>query len=185
MESAASESASRSTPSMVTREPLRIRIPTDVPTCKNNLLEWLSLLVEEMNESSQSGITHCWDSTKLSTAWNHDVQAEALRRAEEIFPNLVRAQAVQNLYDRFEHASVSGTRRRDGSGRGSCSLRGRRIGWAGSRSGWRMMRGPQIEPDARTDMGWTTGFWARRTGWPRQILGRRDVPPHRVLGRTD
>ena len=163
-----------------------------MPTCKNNLLEWLSLLVEEMNESSQSGITHCWDSTKLSTAWNHDVQAEALRRAEEIFPNLVRAQAVQNLYDRFEHASVSGTRRRDGSGRGSCSLRGRRIGWAGSRSGWRMMRGPQIEPDARTwggpqDFGlggqggrarfWgdvtspRTGFWGGRT----KIIFVRDL----------
>ena len=42
----------------------------------------------------QAGIAHCWETTQLLRAWEHGVQAEAMQRAGEIFPNLVRATAV-------------------------------------------------------------------------------------------
>ena len=76
------------------KDPSEIRVPSDVPTCKKNLFIWLSRSVTELNSLERSTMTHCWDSTDLSQAWNSDMQDEALSKYTEIFPNLVGAQVV-------------------------------------------------------------------------------------------
>ena len=53
--------------------PEKIKIPADVPTCKSNLFEWLSTVVDQCNED-QSGIIHCWEKTDLLKAWDRAVQ---------------------------------------------------------------------------------------------------------------
>ena len=52
-----------------------------MPTCKRNLMEWLSTVCEEMNQKHTSEIVRMWAATKLTKAWDRDVQAEALTRA--------------------------------------------------------------------------------------------------------
>jgi hypothetical protein len=77
------------------KDPSEISIPSDVPSCKENLFRWLSTLVTEINSLPSSTITHCWESTQLSRAWDVAVQFEAVGRATELFPNLVRAHVVR------------------------------------------------------------------------------------------
>ena len=58
-----------------------VAVPADVPTCKTNLFKWLSAAVDELNKD-RAGIVHCWEKTKLLSAWEGTVQAEAARRAD-------------------------------------------------------------------------------------------------------
>jgi len=69
-------------------EPEEIKVPMDVVTCKNNLLEWLSQSVDRLNEDT-SGVKHCWEKTELLRAWEHNVQVEASGKAKELFANLI------------------------------------------------------------------------------------------------
>ena len=71
---------------------MALRVPADVPTCKKNLFTWLSKTVDLLNED-KSGVSHCWEETKLLQAWDHPVQVEATRRLSELFPKL----AVQGI----------------------------------------------------------------------------------------
>ena len=45
----------------------------NIPTCKKNLIEWLSQSVDELNQD-QASIVHCSKNTDLLRAWDHDVQ---------------------------------------------------------------------------------------------------------------
>ena len=63
-------------------------MPCDVPGCKTNLFQWLSQIVDEMNQEDQAGVRHCWANTELLQAWDHDVQVEAASKARQLFPNL-------------------------------------------------------------------------------------------------
>ena len=65
-----------------------VRVPSDVKTCKKNLVRWLAAAFTEMNESFQSTVVHAWDETELSRAWEKQVQTEALVKASSLFPNL-------------------------------------------------------------------------------------------------
>ena len=69
-------------------EPSNINIPSDVPTCRRNLFEWLSKSVDHLNETDKAGMVHCWEKTNLLKAWEHKVQIEAMHKARDIFPNL-------------------------------------------------------------------------------------------------
>ena len=41
-----------------------------------------------MNKAeSREGLVHCWETTKLSKAWERGVQAEAMLKAASNFPN--------------------------------------------------------------------------------------------------
>ena len=71
-----------------------IKIATDVPTCKTNLFKWLSDTVAEMMADCQANMKKAWDHTKLSRAWEHEVQVEAVSRASEIFDNFVPSSVV-------------------------------------------------------------------------------------------
>ena len=64
-----------------------LTVPADVKTCKENLFTWLSDSVDQLN-LDQTGVAHCWESTRLLEAWERPVQAEALRKATDLFPNL-------------------------------------------------------------------------------------------------
>ena len=64
-----------------------IKVPADVPSCKKNLFEWLSQVVD-MLKDDKDGIVHCWEKTKLLRAWDRSVQVEAFTKKEELFPNL-------------------------------------------------------------------------------------------------
>ena len=70
-------------------------MPSDVPTCKNNLFKWLSQVVDQLNQDT-SRVLHCWEETQLLRAWERIVQIEASSRAKEIFPKLVTAQLVED-----------------------------------------------------------------------------------------
>ena len=65
-----------------------VKIPSDVPTCKRNLFEWLSASVDHFNQNAKNGIVHCWEQTTLLTAWESSKQMEAMLKARELFPNL-------------------------------------------------------------------------------------------------
>ena len=66
------------------KDPSEIKIPADVPTCKKNLFRWLSEVCAEMNSTAGSNITHCWEKTKLTKAWEHLVQLTRLRLACDV-----------------------------------------------------------------------------------------------------
>ena len=65
-------------------EPSEVKVPSDVPTCKTNLVEWLSAAYTEINESSQSVVVKAWEDTKLSMAWDRTVQGEALAKQHSL-----------------------------------------------------------------------------------------------------
>ena len=46
---------------------------SDVPTCKKNLFEWLSVSVDHLN-NNKAGVRHCWEQTLLLKAWERNVQ---------------------------------------------------------------------------------------------------------------
>ena len=81
--------------------------PSDVPTCKTNLFKWLSAAVDELNKDG-AGIVHCWTKTKLLRAWEGPVQAEAARRAEELFPNLSDGDFLPADFKEDEEAGFMG-----------------------------------------------------------------------------
>ena len=64
-----------------------MKLPNDVPTCKRNLLGWLSSSVDHFNEC-KSAVVHCCESTKLLQAWDKRVQVTAISRSKEIFPSI-------------------------------------------------------------------------------------------------
>ena len=55
----------------------------------------------------RSNITHRWDTTKLTEAWTHDVQAEAASRVKELFPNLVQGNTLMPHWGRAMAVSSS------------------------------------------------------------------------------
>ena len=55
----------------------------------------------------RSNITHRWDTTKLTEAWTHDVQAEAASRVKELFPNLVQGNTLMPHWGRATAVSSS------------------------------------------------------------------------------
>ena len=67
--------------------PEAIKVPADVPSCKKNLLEWLSQVVDTLKDDA-AGIVHCWEKTELLRAWDRSVQVEAFSKMNELFPNL-------------------------------------------------------------------------------------------------
>ena len=75
-----------------------VNLPSDVPTCKKNLFCWLSDSVENFSNQKQR-VVHCWNQTELMKAWDASVQNEALMRAGEVFPNMVRAELVRGEAD--------------------------------------------------------------------------------------
>lgn len=89
------------------KDPSEIIIPSDVPTCKKNTFRWLSEVCAELNSMPRSNITHCWDTTKLTEAWTHDVQAEAASRVKELFPNLVQGNTLMPHWGRATAVSSS------------------------------------------------------------------------------
>ena len=84
-----------------------VNVPADVPTCKTNLFKWLSAAVDELNKD-RAGILHCWEKTKLLRAWEGTVQAEAARRAEELFPNLSDGDFLPADFKEDEEAGFMG-----------------------------------------------------------------------------
>ena len=63
-----------------------MKIPSNVKTCRLNLFTWLSEAASRMrDEEGAKGIVHCWGSTQLLRAWDHEVQQEAARMASELF----------------------------------------------------------------------------------------------------
>lgn len=68
-------------------KPEDIKVPADVPTCKKNLFEWLSLGVAQLNED-KAGIVHCWEKTDLLKAWDRATQVEASGKVKELFKNI-------------------------------------------------------------------------------------------------
>ena len=65
----------------------KINIPADVPTCKKNLFQWLSLTVSLLNNDKNS-VAHCWAQTDLLCAWEREKQIEATRQVKDLFPNV-------------------------------------------------------------------------------------------------
>ena len=59
-----------------------------MPTCKTNLVEWLSAAYTEINESSQSVVVKAWEDTKLSMVWDRTVQGEALAKQHTLFKRI-------------------------------------------------------------------------------------------------
>ena len=84
----------------------QVTVPSDVPTCKTNLFKWLSAAVDELNKDG-TGILHCWTKTKLLRAWEGPVQAEAARRAEELFPNMSNGDFLPADFKEDEEAGFS------------------------------------------------------------------------------
>jgi hypothetical protein len=76
-------------------KPTEIAIPSDVPTLKKKLVEWLSASVVEANMDT-SRAHKCWQATTLLSAWDRTVQNEARSKATELFPNI---EDVQILID--------------------------------------------------------------------------------------
>jgi hypothetical protein len=111
--------------------PEEVQVPADVPTCKENLFKWLSAAVDMLN-LDQVGIAHCWETTQLLRAWEHGVQAEAMQRASEIFPNLVRATALTVHQDSRSATRATRTRRPASLAHPLCSPRTTRSGWSTS-----------------------------------------------------
>ena len=68
-------------------DPKDIKVPADVPSCKKNLFQWLSHVVDMLKDDKE-GIVHCWEKTKLLCAWDRSVQVEAFTKKGELFPNL-------------------------------------------------------------------------------------------------
>ena len=63
-----------------------MKIPSNVKTCRLNLFTWLSEAASRMrDEEGAKGIVHCWGSTQLLRAWDHEVQQEAAKMASELF----------------------------------------------------------------------------------------------------
>ena len=85
----------------------QVTVPSDVPTCKTNLFKWLSAAVDELNKDG-TGILHCWTKTKLLRAWEGPVQAEAARRAEELFPNMSNGDFLPADFKEDEEAGFMG-----------------------------------------------------------------------------
>jgi hypothetical protein len=85
----------------------QVTVPSDVPTCKTNLFKWLSAAVDELNKDG-TGILHCWAKTKLLRAWEGPVQAEAARRAEELFPNMSNGDFLPADFKEDEEAGFMG-----------------------------------------------------------------------------
>ena len=85
----------------------QVTVPSDVPTCKTNLFKWLSAAVDELNKDGTS-ILHCWTKTKLLRAWEGPVQAEAARRAEELFPNMSNGDFLPADFKEDEEAGFMG-----------------------------------------------------------------------------
>ena len=56
----------------------------------------------------RAGIVHCWEKTKLLRAWEGTVQAEAARRAEELFPNLSDGDFLPADFKEDEEAGFMG-----------------------------------------------------------------------------
>ena len=74
--------------------PNAVKVPADVPTCKSNLLSWLSAIVDRMNEDRAS-VIHCWKETQLLRAWERSVQVEATSKLAELFPNMAHLSAEE------------------------------------------------------------------------------------------
>jgi hypothetical protein len=70
-----------------------IAVPTDVPTLKKLLVEWLSRSVAEANKD-KSRARKCWEATTLLDAWDRKVQAEAKVMATQLFSNIADVQVV-------------------------------------------------------------------------------------------
>ena len=67
-------------------KPEDVKIPSNVKTCRLNLFTWLSEAASRMrDEEGAKGIVHCWGSTQLLRAWDHEVQQEAAKMASELF----------------------------------------------------------------------------------------------------
>lgn len=74
-------------------KPEEVKLPTDIPTCKKNLMEWLSSTVDQLN-ADKSGVAYCWEQTGLLKAWDRPVQAEASGKVKDLFPNLADTPTV-------------------------------------------------------------------------------------------
>ena len=73
----------------------KIKVPSDVPTCRKNLFVWLSESVDHFNTPEQkAGVVHCWKETNLLRAWEPTVQMEAFAKLAEILPNMEAPQVV-------------------------------------------------------------------------------------------
>ena len=84
-----------------------IKVPSDVPTCKKNLFLWLSAAVDHLN-ANKAGVIHCWETTQLLKAWDRCVQAEAMSKVKELFPNLATADAATVHDDAIEEDETAG-----------------------------------------------------------------------------
>jgi hypothetical protein len=82
-------------------------VPSDVATCKKNLFLWLSAAVDHLN-ANKAGVIHCWETTQLLKAWDRCVQAEAMSKVKELFPNLATADAATVHDDAIEEDETAG-----------------------------------------------------------------------------
>ena len=63
-----------------------VKIPSDIPTMKRLICEWISATVPHFEAPAEKqGIVHCWEASKLLQAWDPIVQVEAAMNAETIF----------------------------------------------------------------------------------------------------
>ena len=67
-------------------KPEDITIPNDIPSCKKNLIQWLSSSVERL-EQDTAGVLKAWEQTRLLLAWERATQVEAVGKASELFPD--------------------------------------------------------------------------------------------------
>ena len=74
-------------------KPTAIKIPADVPSLKQKLMEWLSTSVDEANKDV-SQARRCWQSTTLLNAWDRTIQNEAKGMVKELFLNIEDVQVV-------------------------------------------------------------------------------------------
>ena len=74
--------------------PEHVKVPMDVTSCKQNLFEWLSQSVYELNKD-KLGVAQCWESTGLLRAWERSVQLEATAKFNELFPNATKHDQIQ------------------------------------------------------------------------------------------
>ena len=125
-------------------EPKDIKVPADVPSCKKNLFEWLSQVVDILKDDKED-IVHCWEKTELLRAWDRSVQVEAFSKKKELFPNLDES---DEYFQEDEDAGDPGVPF-------SHSQRTTR------RSGWVLLIGEMWEFDRCPDTfveGWTQDF---------------------------
>ena len=72
----------------------QISVPADVPTCKKNLVEWLSIVVDLCN-SDGAGLAHCWRADGAAQGVRErPTQVEASGKVNELFPNLAAVLAA-------------------------------------------------------------------------------------------